>query len=1328
MPITLLKTYLKRLTNLSSRNKSLLLNRLSAEQFLDLHEVDFLLGKASFEILNQLIQRKSRIPLCDAQDPRFDKVNDVSKKLRRIARTERFIEDERGARDLYVGYPFVRGKFADGSVVHAPLLFFPVTLRLDREQWCLFGRDDAEISLNRSFALAYAQFNEVKVPDEVLEKNFEDFPKDALEFRTALYEWLKESPFRLNFNQQLFENALQPFEALKSSDLQTLEKNGELKLQPEMVLGIFPQAGSYLVPDYKFMLQEAEQNDFSLPLFGVEKEVGEESGPPTDLAQNQTLREEQILTPLPVDWSQESVIRLVKQGESVVVQGPPGTGKSQLICNLMADFAARGKRVLLVCQKRAALDVVYQRLQTLGLGPFAALIHDFRNDRAELYRQIATQIEKVEAYQTLNQSLDAVFLDREFTKNSRLIDQTVQELEEFRTALFDESEGGLSVKELYLSSDPEGARVDLRAYYRAFPLHETDDYRRRLASYATYGQKIDSQHAWHERKSFANYALGDLRRMEATLANWPPFFQKQKEQFETITSHSFSLRFVQDKIESKERFGDLLTLLADPQTFQLFQRYLTDQQPATRRLAFVRQVTDTLEGWRTDGSGVESTLAQPELATFRAQLAKAVAAKASALKGQWWEWFGKEKTAVAKVAQANGLSTQPEDLQKLELRLNNRLELEQWLDSPLLNFRLGDLDESLPFEESHLLFFQMAERAADARLRTHKEPWEKMLAGLALKITAIGDFQNILQELLAWLSEWQHQEDALLEFLSKNQWENLLSEPDIYATQLRDSLRADFDALVEMDKIAHDFSPAEFEVTALVLNKIKEENVGGETAVSVFDNSLRLTWIDHIEEKFPTLRAVSSLKMAEWEQQLQAAIERKQSLSREITLIQLREFTYAQLEKNRLGNRTTYRELAHQTAKKRNIWPIRKVVEAFSDEVFRLIPCWMASPEAVSTLFPMEAGLFDLVIFDEASQCYAEYGLPAAYRGKQVVITGDSKQLPPSDLYRIRYEENPDEEAPVATEIDSLLDLAAQTLTQRQLTGHYRSSSLDLIDFSNQYFYKNTLRLLPDFRHVNDAEPGIRYLHVNGLWEKNTNPIEAQRVLELVRELSESKLSVGIVTFNFHQQQLIQDLLEKEKITAEGLFVKNIENVQGDERDVIIFSIGYAPDERGKLAMQFGTLNTQGGENRLNVAVTRARERVYVVTSLLPNQLRTEQTANAGPKLFKAYLQYALDVSEGRYHPQPAPNLGYRSAWLLKDRMSQQNPDYQKTLPFADLTLMTDKRYESLLLTDDDLYFGSPSVKEPHAYLPMLLKTKNWPFQRVYSRRFWKSRDTMLRV
>ncbi len=304
--------------------------------------------------------------------------------------------------------------------------------------------------------------------------------------------------------------------------------------------------------------------------------------------------------------------------------------------------------------------------------------------------------------------------------------------------------------------------------------------------------------------------------------------------------------------------------------------------------------------------------------------------------------------------------------------------------------------------------------------------------------------------------------------------------------------------------------------------------------LSLFVNSISLEWIEHIENKFPELRAVTSLKMQQWEEQLQGSIEQKQNLSRDITGIKLREATYQDIEKNRLGNRVTYRELNHQVTKKRKIWPIRKLLENYAEDVFSLIPCWMASPEAVSAIFPMQADLFDLVIFDEASQCYAEYGLPAAFRGKQVVVTGDAKQLSPSDLYKVRYEEKPDdeEEISVALEVVSLLDLAAQSLDQYQLSGHYRSLSLDLIGFSNQHFYKNSLRLLPDFNLINKQEPGISYIKTDGVWKNNTNLIEAGKVVELIRELGIGDKTLGVVTFNFYQQQLIQEILEKEKVTG----------------------------------------------------------------------------------------------------------------------------------------------------------------------------------------------------
>lgn len=1316
----ILKAYLKRLTNLSTRNKSLLLTALSAEQFLDFHDTDFLLSKPSVDVLKQVVSGKGRVALCDMADPRFEKVNETSRRLRKIARTERFIEEERGSRDLYVGYPFIKGKLSDGTPIHAPLLFFPVTLRLDREQWCLFERDDSNVALNQSFALAYGHFNETKIPDEVLEKSFEDFPDDFLEFRTQLYEWLKTTPFKINFNPQLFEDKLVAFSAEKSADIAANERNGELKLYPEAVLGIFPQAGSYLVPDYNRLLDLADDPHFSIPLVGFEDDNASESGAQEPASDVRPTREEDMLTPFSIDESQEEIMLAVKSGRSVVVQGPPGSGKSQLICNLIADFASKGKRVLLVCQKRAALDVVYQRLATTGMKDFTGLIHDFKNDRSALYAQIASQIEKVEAYRQQNYSLDSVFLERQFTQESRAIDKTVSELDSFRAALFDENECGVSIKELYLTSDAQAPHADLRPYYRHFRIDGWDGFKRHLKTYSDYAFLIRAGHPWRARRSFAAFGIAELRTMENMLSEWPAALEKQRVAFEILSGQAFAAAYLANRKQINERLADITDLVTNETSWKLVKKYIGSPVQPHERLALVRQAVDALEGFINE-EGIEMSLPADQLGAFGIMLKKSLETKQSAVSGFFWDVFSKEKKEIERVASANGLTVSLEHLMRLEARLRNRTQLESWLRNASVGFEPVLIDDfSANRAEAYLSFFRSAERAADAVARMDAGIWKVVFHETVRMSGQLTDFANTIQNLAQWLQVWDRMEKAMLPYLLPEQITALVDDP-AYRGVLLDSLRNDFDSLADMDRLWEEMSETQRAATQATLAKCAELNFShAQQTVDLFENSIKLAWIEHIETKYPALRSVTSLKMQQWESQIQGSITLKQKLSADISNIKLREATYEDVEKNRLGNRVTYRELGHQVTKKRKIWPIRKLLESYAEEVFALIPCWMASPEAVSAIFPMQSGLFDLVIFDEASQCYAEYSLPAAFRGKQWVVTGDSRQLSPSDLYRVRFEDRTeDEEYSAAIEIESLLDLAGQSLDHYQLTGHYRSLSLDLIDFSNRNFYKKSLKLLPDFHKVNDQEPGIEYIKTEGVWKNNTNAVEVEEVLRLVRRLGESGKSIGVVTFNFYQQAAIQDALEKETALPQGLFVKNIENVQGDERDVIIFSMGYAPDDKGRISMQFGSLNMQGGENRLNVAVTRAREKIYFITSLWPSQLQTESTANEGPKLLRAYMDYALQVSEGRFVPAPLATGQFRSEWLLKERLVKQNEAFRKELPFGDITVKEEGAYKGLVLTDDDLYHYSKSSKEPHAYLPLLLRMKNWPFRRVYSREYW---------
>ncbi len=300
----ILRYYLKRLTNLSGTNRSLLLLRLISDQTLDLHDFDFLLNKSSFSLIEDLIARKKNIPLSAISDPRLEKNNIMSRKMKKLKRIEKFIYDERGAKDLYVGWPFVRGKFHGGTSVRCPLIFFPIEVKEVNGQWVMELREDVNITFNKSFLLAYAHYHGIKISDELIEKVFEIYDPDSRVFRTDLYQIFKESPIEINFNQDNFMDVLHPFKDFKKADFEAYEKEGELKLYPEAVIGIFPQSGSYLVPDYTYLL-EREQEVQDIEEFFLSRNPDKQTEEPSDYSQRyrfiESVKEEETFTVFPMD-------------------------------------------------------------------------------------------------------------------------------------------------------------------------------------------------------------------------------------------------------------------------------------------------------------------------------------------------------------------------------------------------------------------------------------------------------------------------------------------------------------------------------------------------------------------------------------------------------------------------------------------------------------------------------------------------------------------------------------------------------------------------------------------------------------------------------------------------------------------------------------------------------------------------------------------------------------------------------------------------------------------------------------------------------------------
>lgn len=338
--------------------------------------------------------------------------------------------------------------------------------------------------------------------------------------------------------------------------------------------------------------------------------------------------------------------------------------------------------------------------------------------------------------------------------------------------------------------------------------------------------------------------------------------------------------------------------------------------------------------------------------------------------------------------------------------------------------------------------------------------------------------------------------------------------------------------------------------------------------------------------------------------------------------------------------------LKREASKQRKIMSLRKLFKSIPELILTLKPCLMMSPLSVSMFLESDVYNFDVVIFDEASQVCTEDAIGAIYRGKQVIIAGDKEQLPPTNFFSAsvsdeEFDVDDEENIDDVNSYESVLDEALSALAERTLLWHYRSRHEHLIAFSNIKIYGGNLITFPsNIEKVKDN--GVEYIYVkNGVYErggKKCNPVEAKKVAEMVFEHISKfpNRSLGVVTFSQSQQHAIEIAINDLRISnpryeeffnedkEDAFFIKNLENVQGDERDTIIFSIGYAKDINGKMYMNFGPLSRNGGYRRLNVAITRAKYNIKLVGSIMPTDIDLERTSSEGVKMLRSYMEFSI--------------------------------------------------------------------------------------------------------
>lgn len=1349
----------------------------------DLKTLDFFDDEPAEKILEKIISGR-RSTLIRRLDPRDEKINLMDRRLNRIYREVNTISEESGSYDLFVGYPFVEGRFLDGGLARCPICLFPVRLERDYShspRWRLVASPDEDIQFNKTFFLAYEKFQQVRLSREFWETHPDHFP-DIQAFLNWLYAFFKENEIGINFNPDLFQFKLDLFYDYNKDRMEKFQV-GSLKLQSHAILGIFPQSDSALMQDYDLLERDPAQ-------FSVENylRIQKPSAEPDPY-----IREEHRFFVTSVDQSQEEALLKVKNGHSIVLHGPPGTGKSQVILNLIADAMARGLRVLVVSQKRAALDVVYHRLAELDLHRYAALVHDFRADRTGIFARISQQIESIESYAAELGDLTKTSWEHNLKRLSRETDTYNHFYEELFQSLKKVREFGLSMHELYLKAEAREELFLLKGLERKFDLDALEALLTKLDEWVEFAEILQPSHPWYQRVNFAKYGFGKKQEIKERLEKLPA---------EVDALHQSWLQFGDlkgDQLDAGQNERDLTQVrewyaqLEQKELREDFEDYFTEKLKPKE----VKKALDGFEKWFGRMAGFQ-ILSEQEWSHYldlkehfeNFERQKESLGRFFSLKWLKARWYLKKILEFRKLEyNAKNLSLLKKEVSALDSLMKHYLKVEEqafFNDLPLTE-PVSALNAWLERKRNSLEFFTYLEKETlftplQPRLSAGK--FDSKQAEKALKMMGkLEEFTQKLQQQTRFWGEILHtaQFQPLVQAVAKP---SLAAEPVQALTQ---SFAHDFEDLRALDAFVAGFSIQEKEVLEVLL-----PSMAGFTKANEADflkkvrNSFYLAWIEDTEARDPNLGEVSSKRMEKnWLDYRHKITERQKNVTGLIHH-KLRENIVGNIKVNRLGNPVTYREIAHQVNKKRLVWSVRKLVSEFWNEgLSTLMPCWLASPESVAAIFPMETKFFDLVIFDEASQCYVERAFPIMLRGDNCVIAGDEKQLPPFDLYSVKVEEgeNAFYENEMALEVESVLDLAKNVFHESKLSWHYRSREEELINFSNHAFYEGRLNVIPPAHHDPVNLPPIEWIKVeNGVWERNSNRSEGEAVVDLILKLVRraDRPSIGVVTFNFHQQELIRDIIDRrllemqmsgqkedlallyqalertEQEERQGIFVKNIENVQGDERDVIIFSVGYARDRSGRMVSHFGLLSQAGGQNRLNVAITRARQKVYVLCSVEPETFEVEDAKHPGPRLFRKYLEYARAVTLDDKTQQQTLLDGLSGSKaliqgatadreaggrnLLADQVARaleaegltvirQVGDTNYKLDLAIQAAGDSKDYLLGIECEGPNYFSGKSAKEREIYRVNLLESRGWKVHRVWSRNwFWDREGEIQRI
>lgn len=930
-------------------------------------------------------------------------------------------------------------------------------------------------------------------------------------------------------------------------------------------------------------------------------------------------------TVVDADSSQIEAIEMAKTNKSFVLQGPPGTGKSQTITNIIAECLHDGKKVLFVSEKLAALNVVYEKLKHAGLDEFCLELHSYKASKKEVIAELCRTLKA-------NRSTVSKRADDEVRKKERLqvrLDAYAEELHKPIPVI------NKSLYQLYEDYSACRKGKDLELLIDDISNKNEEYFNEAVSLIGQYVDYIPTIGADYRQNEWYGYS-GQNSSFESQ--------GKLKNDIQVIIDGLG--RLIPETNNCKKQYQIELESIIDAEKYaQLFNVLSTSQflKPNALKKENIQMLLDSVNEMADTSSNIISLKQNIEVnfedsiyningPDYYNKLTKLYSSFTSRL-------FNAEyKSIISDIRLASKTGSKPNYAMAMEYM---RLLCSHQNLTNQFNIKKSELSNLFVVENISV-----------------ESDWERMTTELELIQSC---FESGLScGIIADMSE-----------------ADFVNQKELFATNSKSigsALGTFRPVVIELQK---EFDSSLVSFSCMPLNELYEKMGRCRESFGKAENWVRfyillnqlkerglLTFIDTaIEYHVPDNAVVDSYKRLFYKQWINYAINEKPVFANFTRITQDRtveefaekdklqfDISKAQIKAELSANRPSLNMMAGGSAvsillregeKKRKQKSIRRLLEETGELVQILKPCFLMSPLSVSTFLSENSISFDTVIFDEASQIFPQDAVGGIYRGKQVIVVGDSKQMPPSNFFNTSLDiDDDDEETGDITDFESILDLCSTSFPQYRLRWHYRSRYEQLIAFSNKNFYDNALVTFPSST-VDREGIGVDYYYVNGTFDRHshTNRKEAEFIIDLIYKNIEMhpNRSLGVVAFSVAQQDLIERLLSKRRqddpsqewffkrddSIKEPFFIKNLETVQGDERDTIIFSVAYGKDIQGRLLHNFGPLNRVGGERRLNVAVSRAKDNVQLVSSMHGTDIDLKRTSAEGARLLKEYLDYA---------------------------------------------------------------------------------------------------------